>query len=317
MIKKIINIALLSFAINAYAGNSITSIDLAEDTLTAAIKPNGTCLHYQIPTHFCIWFDVLDGKSVTPVLNHYLPDLVVVVYRNKNENPWIEARALLDNISSNVQSSLIKNVGSGDHSFLSNHENNVIFKEADVIGNPGLLVLQDRIGGVLLKSNATPAKPYFQSMLDSFLWRGMMPESLPEETAAIGLNLTHNIAAGLNDWGGLYPHEGTVQGFDDAKASMVIAQRATDLLTGNAFAHIHQSLSNSCGSHCKVSPVTENSQETLFQLVYPIEENDCYPLGSDQSYRSDMLNDQGAYVWIVWRHYQGCADGDGTYIGET
>jgi integrating conjugative element protein (TIGR03756 family) len=186
-----------------------------------------------------------------------------------------------------------------------------------VIGNPALLVFSQSLNSLLLKSISRSMKPYFQSMTDSLLWRGLMPEALPEETASIALEALHHVGTGLNDWGGIYPHEGTVMAENDLKASMVIAQRAADLLTNNStYGHVHQTLSNSCGKHCKASSITENSDETLFQLIYPIEETDCSPLGSEKSYRDDMINEEGAYVWILWRHYQGCPNGDGHFLGE-
>lgn len=315
MIKKIVFGFLVGLSINSYA-TTLNALTITQATLNAALKGNGSCLHYQTPVQACLWFSPLAGKNVTPFLDHYLPDLVVIVYRNADDNPWQEMSALLDSPSASAQSSLIENVGSGNHSFLNETEQQVIFKEADVIGNPALLVLHDHIGQLLLNSTAKPLNPYYQSMLDSALWRGFMPQSLPEETSALALDVTHHIGTGANDWGGLYPHEGTILGNNDLKASMVIAQRATDLSTNlQMFAHVHRSLSNECGDHCKASPITENSNETLFQMIYPIEQTECVPLGSDQSFEDKMLDDKGAYVWIVWRHYQGCPNGDGEFIG--
>lgn len=294
---------------------SINSFVIVQDTLAATLK-NDSCLHYKPSIQTCLWISPRVGRNITPMLDHYLPDLVVIVYRNADENPWDEARIFLDSPSANVQANFIDNVGSGDHSFLNKHEQNVIFKEADVIGNPALIIFNEHATQLLLKSTAKPLSPYYQSMLDSALWRGFMPQSLPEETAAVALDISHHIGTGMNDWGGLYPHEGTVMGINDLQASMVIAERATDLLTNpQAFSHIHQSLSNSCGKHCQASPITENSNETLFQMIYPTLQTECVPLGSENSYKDSMLNEHGAYVWVVWRHYQGCPDGDGQFLG--
>ena len=52
-------------------------------------------------------------------------------------------------------------------------------------------------------------------------------------------------------------------------------------------------------------------------MIYPFEQSDCHILGEPSSYSSKMFNNHGAYVWIVWRHYEGCDDGDGKYIGRT
>ncbi len=323
MINSLLAI-LLAFLAVASSANTLTSVDIANVTLKATLKSHSSCLRYQVPRRFCVWLSPWLGKNVTPFLDHYSPDLIVMVYRNKDDNPWSEARVLLDKASAAAQTrviaqmSALSSVGSGNHSLMNVHEQEVIFKEADVVGNPAIPLFSNAVNALLLPSTATPMKPYFQSMLDSILWRGLMPASIPEEGAAVALNVVHHVGKGLVDWGGIYPHEGTVIGNNDAKASIVIAQRAADLLTNtNPFSNVHikQSLTNTCGEHCNASPITENSDDTLFQLIYPIEETDCVPLGSDESYDLRMLNEKGAYAWIVWRHYQGCVDGEGKFVG--
>lgn len=321
MIRISLLLVFLLGSVASYANptNSINSGDITLATIKAGLKMPSSCLRYKIPTRFCIWASPVGGRKLTPVLDHYLPDLVVVVYRNKDENPWTEARLMLDTPSASAQEIFLPHVGSGNYSFLNEHEQNIIFKEADVIGNPGLVVFSDRMRMLLLDSTATPMKPYFQSMLDSALWRGMMPAAAFEEASSVVLSQTHYLGKGLlTNWGGIYPHEGTVIGIDDAKASMVIAQRAADLLTNNqTFGHVHFSLPLLCGQHCESKSIQENSKDTLFQPVYPYEKDDCSELGSDESYSEKMLNEKGAYVWIVWRHYKGCPDGDGIFVGVT
>jgi integrating conjugative element protein (TIGR03756 family) len=315
MIKELLVVWALIITTTVHA-KTLTSIDIVHATLSAAMKSEGGCLHYQLPTRFCLWFSPWMGRNTTPLLDHYLPDLIVIVYRNAGENPWIEANALFDIPSAAVQSRVIQKIGSGNHSFLDAHEQQVIFKEADVIGNPALAILPKYMGEMLLTSTATPLKPYFQSTLDSALWRGLMPEALLEETASVVLGEIHHIGTGFTDWGSVYPHEGSVIGNNDAKASMVIAARAADLLTNpTSYGHIHQSLDNSGGTHYTAAPITENSNDTLFQLIYPTEKTNCVPLGTNDSYDERMLNEQGVYVWIVWRHYQGCMNGNGAFIG--
>jgi len=52
-------------------------------------------------------------------------------------------------------------------------------------------------------------------------------------------------------------------------------------------------------------------------MIYPTLQTDCTILGADDSYDDKSLNPDGSYVWVVWRLYEGCADGDGKYIGRT
>ncbi len=306
---------MLSTSIQA-SHSPIHSGTIIQDT-TAAL-PN--CLRYKVPIHHCVWLSKWGIVNTTPILDHYLPDLVVSVFSRAHDNPWIEINKMLDSIGKPIQQGIVKGVtglevSSGNHSLLDIHEQAVIFKEADVIGNPALMVIPEH---GLLPSTATPWRPYFQSMADSVLWRGLPPAALPEEAMALGLNIVHHVGTGLTNWGSIYPHEGKVIGENDVQASAVIAERATDLITQHTeYGHVYQYLSISCGKHCSAAPIQENSKETYFQMIYPITQTDCHILGDSASYTADMLNTEGAYVWIVWRHYEGCADGEGQYIGRT
>jgi integrating conjugative element protein (TIGR03756 family) len=317
MIKRSLCLFTLLMATSVQADNqNINSATIIKDTITAL--PN--CLHYQFPTHFCIWISEWGDVNTTPIVSHYLPDLVVSVFSKPHDNPWIEINKILDSAGQPLQKVIVKgttgiDVGSGNHTLQDQHEQDVIFKEADVIGNPALAVIPEH---GLLPSAATPWLPYFQSMTDSLLWRGLPPAALPEEGMAIGLNVVHHVGTSLSNWGGVYPHEGKVINDNDVKASAVIAERASDLVTSQReYGHIYKYLSSSCGEHCNASPIQENSKETYFQMIYPITQNDCHILGDNESYSSDMMNSNGSYVWIVWRHYEGCANGDGAYIGRT
>jgi integrating conjugative element protein (TIGR03756 family) len=306
---------LLLFLTTTVKASDINSLTITKSTLRAL--PN--CLHYKVPIHFCLWIDELGSVNTTPVLDHYLPDFVVSVFNKPNENPWLEINKIVDPIGKPIEQAIVRGVthldaGNGNHSFQNEYEQTVISKEADVIGNPALLVLP-RHG--LLRSTAKPLRPYYQSMMDSLLWRGLPPAALPEEAMALGVNVMHHVGNGITNWGGIYPHEGKVMADNDAKGSAVIAARAVDLLTNKkVFGHVKKNVSTSCGENCNAASIQENSKETYFQMIYPIEQDDCHILGNSGSYESKMLNREGAYVWIVWRHYEGCADGDGKYIGR-
>jgi len=315
MIKRLLFCLCLTMTSLAQADNGqINSGTIIKDTLAAL--PN--CLHYQIPTHFCLWVNEWGEVNTTPVTSHYLPDLVISVFAKPHDNPWFEANKIVDSVGQPIQQGIVKTVtgmdaGSGNHILLDQHEQNVIFKEADVIGNPALAMIPAH---GLLPSAATPWLPYFQSMADSLLWRGLPPIALPEEALAVGLNVMHHIGTGVTNWGGVYPHEGKVINDNDVKASAVIADRAGDLVTSQSeLGHVYKYLTNSCGEHCSAAPIQENNKETYFQMIYPVTQTDCHILGDSESYSSNMINSEGAYVWVVWRHYEGCADGEGQYAG--
>jgi integrating conjugative element protein (TIGR03756 family) len=316
MIKKgLLGLSLL-FSLSTQASPpTLHSEIIIQDTLAAL--PH--CSHYHMPIHVCVWLSDWGEINTTPLLDHYLPDLVVSVFRKPHGNPWVEINKVIDNAGEPIQKGIIKAatgfpVGHGNHSLVDAHEEAVIFKEADVIGNPALSVIP-KDGA--LPSTATPWQPYFQSLTDSVLWRGLPPAALAEEAMALALNVAHHIGTGVANWGGIYPHEGKVIGENDLQASIVIAARAADLTTSlNGYGHIYHRLSTHCGEECTATPIQENSPDTYFQMIYPKTETDCHVLGDSDSSPAHSLTTEGAYVWIVWRHYIGCADGKGHYIGK-
>jgi hypothetical protein len=128
MIKKSLFYLSLLISTSIYAGNSqIHSGTIIKDTLAAM----SNCTHYEIPTHFCVWVSEWGEINTTPILNHYLPDLVVSVFTKPHDNPWLEINKIVDSIGEPIQKGLIKgvtglDVGSGNHSLLNSHEQSVI-----------------------------------------------------------------------------------------------------------------------------------------------------------------------------------------------
>lgn len=311
---------IMPFCANA---NSTNSALITASTLAAI--PN--CLHYQVKGA-CYWLNAAGITITTPYVSHYLPDVVVSVFdplTDKNGgNPWVEINTTLDQAGEVTEKEIIATIahapaGGGQHGFENPLEQNVFFKEVDIIGNPALSVLPTT--PVLLPSTAAVLQPYFQSMVDSALWRGFSPQAVPEQADAVTEDITHYVGSsgGSINWGGAYPFEGKVETTNDAKAAAVIAQRASILLTAsNSWAHLYQSLPTSCGVECSADIVQEDNNNTQFQLVYPIQQNYCQVFGKSSTYGEDFEQQaNGSYVWVLWRHYQGCIAGIGTYIGKT
>jgi len=303
--------------------NTFAEIDSSSIT-ASTLKAFPRCIHYKIKG-VCYWAGV-DGINTTPYVEHYLPDAVVAVFDKPGNNPWAEINLSLDQAGKVTQQQIVSgltdfDVGSGGHSLGNIHEQKVFFKEVDVIGNPALAVLPE--GFALLPSTASPLMPYYQSMLDSAAWRGLpqIKTTQAEEAYAIVADIQHHIGTGLINWGGIYPHEGKVATSNDAKAAAVIAQRAGDLITSNNLVrfsgHIYQSLPSQCGQECSAASVQENSPKTQFQMIYPVEMDACDYFGKTMNYGEDVeTKTNGAYVWVLWRFYQGCRDGEGKFIGK-
>lgn len=291
----------------------------------ATVKALPNCLHYRV-LGTCYWM-YYGAINTTTYVEHYLPDVVVSVYNKPEDDAWTEMKVSLDKASQVVETQIVSSLsgfdaGSGQHSLSDQHEQNVFFKQADVIGNPAISLLSNY--SFLLPSTATPLMPYYQSMLDAAMWRGFpqVPTVLAEESYGLVALFNHHIGTGLINWGTIYPHEGKVGTSNDAKAAAVIAQRAGDLITASdnthIVGHVHQELSNHCGQQCTAAPIQENSPKTQFQQVFPVTETTCDFFGKTNSYGENVKQHaNGAYVWVSWRYYRGCPDGIGNYVGKT
>jgi integrating conjugative element protein (TIGR03756 family) len=314
----------LSFYLWVNTVFAMNSLTITTDTIAAI--PH--CLHFRV-RGICTWVSPISGINTTPYVEEYLPDLVVTVFNKPRDNPWVEMNNTLDVFGEKAESDIVSHytnidAGSGQHSLNDEHEQNVFFKEAEVVGNPALSVLptHNYLPELSLPSTATPFMPYFQSMLDAASWRGFpIPTEMTEEKFAQGADTVSYIGRGLTVWGGLYPHEGKIETNNDAKAAAVIAQRATDLTTTTNplfFAHVVKKISTRCGQACTATPIEINSKRTQFQRIYPDEQNTCTYFGKRSDYGNNIeTKSKGAYVWVVWRFYSGCGDGEGKYIGKT
>lgn len=295
---------------------TINTAEIIEKTLKAmTLNESAHCFRYHPPTRFCIWISP-EGRNLTPYLDHYLPDLVVSAFANQ-DNPWAEIRTSLDAVSNTIRNGMLgREASGGRQDYLNTQIDHLFFKEIDIVGNPAFLVL-NRISYALLPTTIQPAFPYYQSMLDHAMWRGTSPLARVEELNAVKESFLHHLGQGVTDWGGIYPHQGFVSGLNDAKATQVIASRAADLLSNQSksYPHVVKSISNECGSECHASPIQENSEAVLWQMIYP-EEKACSVLGVEDALPSS-LTENNAYVWIIWRHYEGCIQGDGVFAGVT
>jgi hypothetical protein len=117
----------------------------------------------------------------------------------------------------------------------------------------------------------------------------------------------------------LYPHEGKVVALNAGKAAAVVAVRAAELTTTSmSFGHLVKSIPTRCGEACDASPIKENDPNTRFQLVYPVATNRCEVLGNDPTFGESLpLSQSSGFVWIVWRLYSGCPNGDGIFLSKT
>ena len=300
-------------------GSEINSADLIKDVMSALPK----CLHYKIVGR-CFWLEC-DGYychiNSTWKLDHYLPDAVVTVYRQKGTNPWLYANTILDPTAYIAGQKIIQakygvDMGGGNVSVNSLRDIDNHFKEVDVIGNPAAAVLKS--GSLFLPVQTAPYMPYFSSMLDAYTWRSGFLEMLYPASLIPGMHEVGKFP--FNDWGNVFPRTGFLDQPSDAKNAAVIAQRAADIVTKSDQPHIYQELSHSCGEQCVIKDTKENNADTQFQMIYPSVENKCVVFGKNDTaspnpwHGQDAAKGNGNYAWLMWRHYHGCVQGVGKYL---
>jgi len=321
---KILFILLLSVPCAFAADGKITSVNIVGQTFGAI----PSCLKYRI-LGVCFWMHC-DGPfcwvSTTLKVSEYLPDTIDSVFSNAKSDPWVLTNTVVDPVGLKVAKLQSKTLihdpyGFGDsQTSPATHTEDDRLKEVDVLGNP---VAQLFKPPAFIPSTSIPFLPYYISMVDAVIWRGGLTEMLYPQSYIPGDDDIGKFP--YNVWGSLYPRTGFLMQSDDAKAAAVIAQRATNIITHGAQAHIDDPLpSGSCGPACTAYRSKVNDANTVeFQMVYPIPQKTCGIFGVD--YLTHLLpwgskaaaKGNGNYVWVMWRHYQGCINEGGKYLGST
>lgn len=292
--------------------------------------------HYLEHTHFavigaCVWLkcDVYGCFADTTLeLDEYLPDLIVSSYNQSGDNPWYEASVLLDPVADSTANAVSLSLtgfpleeGRSSLQAGNQHADHLVMREVEVIGNPSTLF---HFPLANLNVDTDPFVPYYQSVLDMGDRTGvaelMRWESLDPFNYYIGADF-------YNHWGYEFPRSMSVGIENDYKAGVVTALHAADIVTNNNFMHTVNSLDNSCGQNCAVANVVEENdveageRHAEWEEVYPhdhfitVGENDSTQLTSLGS--EDKMDGNGNYVFVVWRHYQGCQQGLGDLIYAT
>ena len=327
--KKILTIFLIILSVNAYAVNGA---DFAMDEAKAILQnPFGNYFNYKIKGG-CAWLTwkfMFPVITITPYVQHYIPDSVVSVYPKLGQNPFTEANSMLDPELAKIGQAQIQSVmgmqaGTGEFEGADNFGTNK-FYEADVIGNPGAFADSKLFAIGMLQPATLPYIPYYSSQLDKYLWHDPALEITLHPSSYIPF--MNNEGSKLASWGSLYPRYGMIVQNSDYKAAAMIALRALTIATRSNQSHLYKAESKSCGKRCQVikDPDINDNDSVEFQLVSPQVEtkfnkddfghNDV--LGKDlfSTYKQDIANKgKNAFVWLAWRKYEGCVQSPGQLI---
>ncbi|CAJ7950099.1 TIGR03756 family integrating conjugative element protein [Burkholderia pseudomallei] len=294
---------LLGVAASAFA------IDTAA-LIASVLSPD--CLAWRI-VGVCYWlscsaFGCTVQTSVK--VRHYVPDAVVSSYNHTGSNPWAEV-AFMSPAMPFAQDG-------GDGTTNQGHENNLAkFKNADVIGHPGMVAFGRfaRQFGMTCPGAGVPFAPYMLSTFDVVAWRYGIPESVYPESLTPGMReIGRRTAANL--WGNVYPRSGFLHQVDDFESAAVVAQRAGDVVTRQGQPHVYQALlAQSDDGYWPAGALIESDNDTgKWQALAPHMSSTCAVFPNTQAHEQAT---DGAYVWALWRPYACCKRAGQIFLGSS
>jgi integrating conjugative element protein (TIGR03756 family) len=294
------------------AGFAIGSADIAESATSQ------DCIAYRI-SGICYWLYctyVSCEVKTSAKVSHYVPDVVVSAYAETGKNPW-EDVASMSAPNSDAQEG-------GDGTTNQSHENNLSkFKNADVIGHPGITLFNEIASdnnGYVCPGVGTMFRPYLLSTLDTVAWRYYVPEMVYPESLIPGRREVGSYLSG-NVWGNVYPRGGFLHQSDDYKMAAVIAQRAGDIVTRRNQIHVYQAVLPSQAveddeqdGYWPAGALVESDPKTgKWQELVPTLSQSCavFPNTNTRTQATD-----GGYVWALWRPYSCCKREGEAFLGS-
>jgi uncharacterized membrane protein YgcG len=178
-------------------------------------------------------------------------------------------------------------------------------------------------GSFVCPPGATPFGLYYQSNLDAFFWRSILPlELLYPASWLPGLREVGSGA--LQTWDGVFPRHGNVVQQHPVKGSAVLAQRVGDIVGQEAQPHIYAPLNLQPGGYVwfGFQGIRENDGEhTRWQRLYPNPTRSCVVFGSNDtfgpsSYGDGANADDRGVVFNLWRRQECCRRLTNIFLGS-
>lgn len=234
---------------------------------------------------------------------HNIPEVIVTAYPLVGQSPWT------DTASYAGPTSFAEEGGSSTEGGTTNREQQLRFKNSDVIGSPGAyiyLALAEETD-YFCEPEVYGYQPYFLSTND-YNWR--------DPTAETGWTISNATAAIKKEgatFGGLFPRHGFVNQSHDYKASLVAAKRAADIVRQDYQPHVYWPITASETSFEQGHwPPGENTKFLWQQLVPEVEDCTRLPDIDDSTSVGDpyasRLNVQKGNAWQLWRSYSCCTE---------
>jgi hypothetical protein len=172
-------------------------------------------------------------------------------------------------------------------------------------------------------AGATPFALHYQSNLDAFFWRSLLP--LEQLYPASWLPGLREVGSGaMQTWGSVFPRQGSIVQQHPVKGSAVLAQRAADIVGQPAQPHIYTPLDLQPDGYVwfGFQGIRENdSNHTRWQRLYPNPSRTCVVFGSNDvitpaSYGDGANVDDRGAVWNLWRRQECCQRAGSAFLGS-
>ena len=315
---RIGHVLLLSLLASSSQGKDISTADILSRTAQASL----VCTQWT-PVGLCFWLQcslLACGVESSLKIGHYNPDLVVSSYNELGQNPWREIRAVLGAAQRQAASGILGRLGSvlvdsaGNRTEGSSNRRdhqNLIFRDVDALGHPGLAVPLPDV--LRCESQARALLPYFLSGTDAVSWRYAAPEIFYPASFIPGLREVGSWP--LHTWGGVFPRTGWSIQSAEPKAAALTAQRAGDIVTRSGQPHVYLPLTSLPSDDQRVWPpgalIEGDASTGYWQMLSPKADSDCQVFGlndlhAPSGWGGGRVDEQGDYVWNLWRPYQCC-----------
>lgn len=305
-----------SSSARAAVGDTTTSQALIAQAV--ASFPNPACGAWHV-SGVCFWLKCTmfgcDVKTSTRYSNRQ-PDVVVSTYHDSIFHPWPEIGIPLANAASGAASSILGGMFDSAGMMFKTGRTDMQrkFKDGDVVGHPAASMSF----GVTCPGAATTYFPYYQSLLDTYTWRGILPVELLYPPSFIP-GLREVGVTGVNTWGSVYPRTGELVQQHPVKNAAVLSQRIADFVTRTGQPHVYFNLKSggiSSRNNQRVwdpPPVQETVPLNVWQLSAPIigaASTSCSPFGMPDlgpiSYGDFSTSASMGYAYTLWRPYACC-----------
>lgn len=301
----------------AAVGDTTTSQALIAQAI--ASFPNPACGAWHV-SGICFWLKCsifhCEVKTSTRY-SHRQPDVVVSTYHDSAFHPWPQIGVPLAAAASGAGASILGGMFDSAGSMFKTGRTDMQrkWKDGDVIGHPAASM---SLGGITCPGAATSYFPYYQSLLDSYTWRGILPVELLYPPAFIP-GLREVGVTGVNTWGSVYPRNGELVQQHPVKNAAVLSQRIADFVTRSGQPHVYYKL-KSGGMEERNNklvwdppPAQETIPMNVWQLSAPMigaASTSCTPFGLPDlgplSYGDYSTSGSMGYAFTLWRPYACC-----------